>query len=294
VQMCASLEEGFLPSSSSVQSRRRFLVGSVSLAVAGVAAAARGQTSHEPSDALIPQRVTLAQVVTTRDVKRNLATARAVFEQANDERADWVQFPEGFLSGYYAGFDQNEVGSAFAEVQALCRKCRIIGLIATGWKQAGKTYDEIRIVDATGRLVDQYAKTCLCYNESEFTAGGYPMIHVLGGIKFGTLICNDLWVTPGFSDGPDPHLTLKLAKAGAQVIFHAVNSGTNLNLRSYQESNLLIRAWEAKCPIVVVDAFTPPISNVTSGVVGTDFKYLEPLPRDREMVKTVSFTPVRR
>lgn len=262
--------------------------------MAGLAAAARSQTSHEPPSALRPQRVTLAQVVSTHDVSRNLATARAVFEQASKEGADWVLFPEAFLSGYYAGFDQNEVGSAFADVQALCRKSRTVGLIATGWKQGGKTYDEIRIVDAAGKLVDQYAKTCLCYNESEFTAGEYPMIHVLGGIKFGTLICNDLWVTPGFSDGPDPHLTLKLARAGAQVIFHAVNSGTNLNLRPYQESNLLIRAWEAKCPIVAVDAFAPPIGNVTSGVVGTDFKYLEVLPRDREVVKTVSFTPVRR
>src|SRR5215471_6161611 len=292
--MCATLIDKFLPWSRSFQSRRRFLFGSASLAAAGVAAASQGRTLKAPSSALKPRRITLAQVLTTRDVGRNLTTAREVLDQARREGADWVLFPEGFLSGYYAGFDQKKVASAFAEVQALCRKHRIIGLIATGWKQDGKTYDEIRIVDATGKTADQYAKTCLCYNESEFTAGGYPMIHVLGGTKFGTLICNDLWVTPGFSDGPDPHLTLKLAKAGAQVIFHAVNSGNNLNLRSYQESNLLIRAWEAKCPIVTVDAFTPPTNNVTSGVVGTDFKYLAELPRDREVVKTVSFTPVRR
>jgi predicted amidohydrolase len=116
----------------------------------------------------------------------------------------------------------------------------------------------------------------------------------VGGIKFGTLICNDLWVTPGFSDGPDPHLTLKISKAGAQVIFHAVNSGNNLNLRPYQESNLLIRAWEAKCPIVAVNALTPPSSNVTSGVVGANFKYVATLPRDREVIETVEFIPVLR
>ena len=120
------------------------------------------------------------------------------------------------------------------------------------------------------------------------------MLHVVGGIKFGTLICNDLWVTPGFSDGPDPHLTLRISKAGAQVIFHAVNSGNNLNLRPYQESNLLIRAWEAKCPIVAVNALTPPSSNVTSGVVGTNFKYLATLSRDCEVIETVEFIPVLR
>ncbi len=271
-----------------------FLVGSAGLALARIAASAYDPTQIGASSTPRSQRITLAQVVTTHDVKRNLTKARAVFDRARKDGASWVLFPEGFLSGYYTGFAQEEVAVAFAEVEALCRESRVIGLIGTGWKEGGKTYDQIRIVDATGKLVAQYAKTCLCYNESGFTAGGFPMIHVLGGIKFGTLICNDLWVTPGFSDGPDPHLTLKLAKAGAQVIFHSVNSGTNLNLRSYQESNLLIRAWEAKCPIVAVDAFTPPLCNVTSGVAGTNFKYLEVLPRDREAIKTVNFTPVRR
>ncbi len=288
------MNERFSCSASSIGSRRAFLVGSAGLALARIAASAYGPTQKGTSSAPKSQRITLAQVVTTHDVKRNLTKARSAFYQARKDGAGWVLFPEGFLSGYYTGFAQEKVAAAFAEVQDLCRECRVIGLIGTGWKEGGKTYDQIRIVDATGELVSQYAKICLCYNESGFTSGGSPMIHVLGGIKFGTLICNDLWVTPGFSDGPDPHLTLKLAKAGAQVIFHAVNSGNNLNLRSYQESNLLIRAWEAKCPIVAVNAFTPPASNITSGVVGTNFRYLELLPRDREAIKTVNFTPVSR
>lgn len=279
---------------NSLQSRRDFLVGATGLALARVMASRNDPTQKGASGTAKSQRITLAQVVVTRDVRRNLIKARVVFDQVKKDSAGWVLFPEGFLSGYYADFRQEEVALAFAEVQDLCRECRVIGLIGTGWKEKDKTYDQIRIVDATGNLIGQYAKTCLCYNESGFTAGGFPMIHVMGGIKFGTLICNDLWVTPGFSDGPDPHLTLKLSKAGAQVIFHAVNSGNNLSLRSYQESNLLIRAWEAKCLIVAVNALTPPASNVTSGVVGTHFKYLAALPRDREVIKTVEFVPVQR
>jgi predicted amidohydrolase len=275
-------------------SRRDFLIGGAGFAFAQIATSSFGLTQKSASNSPKLQRITLAQVIASRDVRKNLIKARAVFDQARKDGAGWVLFPEGFLSGYYAGFRQEEVAAAFAEVQALCAKCRVIGLIGTGWKEGDKKYDQIRIVDATGNLVGQYAKTSLCYSESEFTAGGFPMVHVLDGIKFGTLICNDLWVTPGFSDGPDPHLTLKVARAGAQVIFHAVNSGTNLNLRSYQESNLLIRAWEAKCPIVTVNAFTPPISNVTSGVVGTNFNYQAMLPRVREVIKTVSFSPVCR
>ncbi|MBG88097.1 MAG: hypothetical protein CMO80_14505 [Verrucomicrobiales bacterium] len=37
-------------------------------------------------------------------------------------------------------------------------------------------------------------------------------------MKFGTLICNDQWVTPGFTDGPNPHLTLQQKKAASGAV----------------------------------------------------------------------------
>lgn len=241
----------------------------------------------------LAQRVTLAQLVATRNVADNLAKARTAFQQARKDGAKWILFPEGFLSGYYSGFLQADVAAAFAEIRQLCRKIGIIGLIGTGWKEAGKTYNQIRIVGPTGELIGRYAKTCLCYHELDWTAGGFPFVFEACGIRFGTLICNDLWVTPGFSDGPDPHLSLKIARAGAQVIFHAVNSGNNLDYRTYHESNLAVRAAEAKCPIVTVNAYSPPEINARSGVVGPGFRYLAALPRDRELVRTIEFVPAQ-
>lgn len=240
------------------------------------------------------QRVTLAQVVVTRNVADNLANARTVFLQARDDDADWVLFPEGFLSGYDPGFDQAEVAAAFGEICQLCKEANVIGLVGTGWKEKGETYNQIRIVSPTGHLIGQYAKTCLCYNEQDWTAGGGPVVLNAGGVTFGTLICNDLWVTPGFSDGPNPHLSLKIARAGARVIFHSVNSGSNQNYRAYHESNHLMRAAEAGCPIVTVNAYAPPEINARSGVIGTGFKYLDQLADDREVIRTVEFIPARR
>ncbi len=240
------------------------------------------------------QRITLVQTVVTRRVHENLATARRAIGQARNEGAGWILFPEGFLSGYYTGFKQDEVASAFAELQRLCGENHIIGLISTGWKETGKTYNQIRIVDAEGHLAGQYAKTCLCYGEADWTAGGFPLVHTVGGLKVGTLICNDLWVTPGFSDGPNPHLSRLVARTGAQVIFHAVNSGNDQRFRAYHESNLTVRAAEANCPIVVVNAYSPPAINASSGVVGTQFQYVSSLPRDRETIQTVEFTPAQR
>jgi len=254
----------------------------------------RSNPRRRPSRVNPAQRVTLAQLEVTRVVARNLANARRAFQQARQDGAQWILFPEGFLSGYYWGFRQAEVAAAFAEIRRLCRATGIIGLIGTGWKEAGKTSNQIRIVGPTGELIGQYAKTCLCYDELDCAAGGFPFVHEAGGIRFGTLICNDLWVTPGFSDGPDPHLSLKVARAGAQVIFHAVNSGNNLDFRSYHEANLGVRAAEARCPIVTVNAFSPPESNARSGVVGPGFEYLAALPPDRELVRTVAFVPARR
>jgi predicted amidohydrolase len=274
-----------------LKSRREFLKGSTGLvALAAFATPVRSWGA----ESLPPQRITLAQLPATHDVKKNLDRAREAFEQARKDGAGWIMFPECFLSGYYTGFDQAEVAPAFAELQRLCRDARVIGLIGTGWKEQNKTYNQIRIIDATGNVASQYAKTCLCYSESDFTAGGFPMVHTLGGIKFGTLICNDMWVTPGFSDGPNPHLSLKQARAGAQVIFLAVNSGSDLKYRSYHESNLFTRAAEAQCPIVVVNAFETSEVNATSGVVGTQFEYLASLPRNREAIQTVEFAPARR
>ena len=274
------------------ESRREFLKSSAGLFA--LAVGVPGRSRGGPSESLPPQHITLAQLEATHDVKRNLDRAREAFAQARKDGAGWIMFPECFLSGYYTGFDGVGVAMAFAEIQNLCREAAVIGLIGTGWKEKDKTYNQIRIVDAQGLLAGQYAKTCLCYSESEFAAGGFPMVHTLGGITFGTLICNDMWVTPGFSDGPDPHLSLQQAREGAQVIFLAVNSGSDQKYRSYHESNLFTRGAEAKCPIVVVNAFESPEVNATSGVVGTNFEYLSSLPRDRATVQTVEFSPANR
>jgi len=115
----------------------------------------------------------------------------------------------------------------------------------------------------------------------------------VNGLKVGTLICNDLWVTPGFTDGPNPHLTLQQARAGAQVIFHAVNSGSNAKYREYHESNVKVRSAEAKCPIVIVNAAADEPINCASGVV-VDFEYVKALPTKGEVVETVTFQPVVR
>jgi predicted amidohydrolase len=233
-------------------------------------------------------RITIAQLKVTRDIDVNLAAMKKAFAQANRDQAEWIVFPEAMLSGYFGGFDQTQVASAFMECQALCKKHKLTGLIGTCWKENGKVFNQVRIVDTNGKLVDAYAKRCLTYGDAKWAAPGTTdLVFQTGGLKFGTLICNDLWVTPGFTDGPNPHLTLKQKNAGAQLIFQSIHSGSSMKYREYHESNLHLRAAEAGFPIITCNAFSPPAVNAASGVVGTKFKYLVQLPRDEETVQTV-------
>lgn len=270
-----------------LSSRRDFL-----LTGGAVAAALSLGHAREKAPAGV-QRATLAQILVTPKVADNLKRMRAAFEQARKDKAGWIVFPEGALSGYHGGFDPKEVEEAFGEVRQLCKESGVIGLIGTCWKEdAGKPHNQLRIVDRNGDLAGRYSKTCLTYGDAkQFAAGGFPLVHSAGGIKFGTLVCNDLWVTPGYTDGPNPHLSLQQARAGAQAIFHAVSSGTDGRFREYHESNLALRAAEARCPIVVVNSAS--ISgdiNCASGVV-VPYEYARALPRKGEAVETLEFTP---
>ena len=275
--------------------RRRFLQNVAALAAAG-ATWPRGSRAGEIATAVEPRRATLAQVIIHKKIEENLATARRAIEQAAAEKAEFVLFPEMFLAPRpSAKAVSRRPSAAMVEIGELCRKFDVIGLIGTAWKKEDKLFNQVRIIDATGSLAGVYAKKCLTYGEAKKgPSGTTPLVFSVGGLTAGILICNDLWVTPGFTDGPDPHLTLQQARAGAQVIFHHIYSGNNQNYRAYHESNHFVRAAEAKCPIVAVNAFTAPEVNATSGVVGTAFQHLVALPRDREVIQTVEFLPAVR
>jgi predicted amidohydrolase len=270
-------------------SRRAFIKNSG--VVAGLGLGGAPLVSNALPGAPQKQRVTLAQVPVGRDVKQNMHKVREGFAIAKHDKARWLLFPEGMVSGYWGGFDQKEVAAAFEEIAALANHAKVTALVGSSWREKDdRVFNQLRIIGPDGQTLGAYGKKVLTYGDAMWAAPGESeLIFESGGDRFGTLICNDLWVTPGFCDGPDPRLTLAQSRGGAKVIFHAISSGANLKYRAYHESNLLTRAAEARCPIVAVNAFPDREMNVTSGVVGTDFEYIAKLPRDREAVQTVEF-----
>ena len=91
-------------------------------------------------------------------------------------------------------------------------------------------------------------------------------------MRFGVLICNDLWATPGYTVMPNPYLPWKLWQMGAQVIFHCVNSGHQTRNRAFHESSVALWAHALQIPIFQVNALSQtaePI-NARSGAVLPD------------------------
>jgi predicted amidohydrolase len=73
-------------------------------------------------------------------------------------------------------------------------------------------------------------------------------------LRFGILICNDLWATPGYTTIPNPYLPWKLKQMGAQFIVHCINSGTAQKYRPFHESSAELWALSMKIPILEVNA----------------------------------------
>lgn len=172
--------------------RRGFLQHATAVAVGG-ATCLRGVQAKETVAAAKPRRVTLAQVTLHKSVEQNLTSARRALEQAGAEKADFVLFPELFLTGGVRDLRQDEAAAGMAEIAQLCRKFAVAALVGTAWQEKDKRFNQVRIIDATGALAGVYAKKCLTYGDAKHVSPGTtPLVFSAGGLTAGVLICNDL------------------------------------------------------------------------------------------------------
>src|SRR3989442_7321278 len=206
-----------------------------------------------------------------------MATLERALVYAADEHADVLVTPEGSLSGYWADFDPEAVAAAAESLVRMARGSDVALALGTCYLEPdGKRYDELRFYDRDGTFRGFHAKILLCKKvrepatESELDRFATKPLGVTAfeGLSAGGLVCNDLWADPEATVMDDPHLTQRLASLGAEVIFHAVNSGQSrgdeLRLqRAYHDANLRMRARAGGVWIVTVDAADP------SGVGGS-------------------------
>ena len=68
----------------------------------------------------------------------------------------------------------------------------------------------------------------------------------------------------------DPRLSLRLARKGAKVIFHTVNTAMGRIYTPYRESNLALRAMEGRLFIATANSARRRAVNSATGVIGPD------------------------
>jgi predicted amidohydrolase len=231
-------------------------------------------------------RISGAQLVVSNDVPDNERRILGAIERAAADKADFLLTPEGSLSGYWAGFDAGEVAEATERVAAAAREAGTGLALGTCYKVPADhgyaCYNQVRIYAPDGEFLGYHAKILRC-SPLDLPGTGEMKDYVEGtlrtfewrGIRFGALICNDLWATPGWTTMPNPYLPWQLHRMGAEFILHAVNSGTGLINRPFHESSVALWALKLGIPIVEVNASKSehPV-NARSGVMGPEGDWL--------------------
>ena len=223
------------------------------------------------------------QMPVTEDVSENEGHKLDAIARAASDRADFLLTPEGSLSGYYADFDREEVAVALRRVTAYAKKMGVGLALGTCYNEieAGKEvcYNQVRVYSPEGEYLDAHCKSLRCSSldkpgTGEMISYAEAPLRTFDwkGIRFGALICNDLWATPGCTTIPNPYLPWQLKQMGARFIFHSVNSGHEQRYRPFHESSVELWAQALRIYIVEVNAIREEDkpTNARSGVIGTD------------------------
>ena len=223
------------------------------------------QMEAQVKDSNAPIIITGLQMNVSNDIKANMEQIVAGIRKTAGEGASFLVTPEGSLSGYTGNFDQKELADALEEIKAEALKMKVGLMLGTCYKKIIKgkeyCYNQVRVYAPEGHFIGEYSKVLRCSN-LDLPGSGEMIDYVEGelrtfewnGNRFGILICNDLWATPGYTTIPNPYLVWKLKQMGAQFIVHCINSGTTQKYRTFHESSAELWALSVKLPIIEVNA----------------------------------------
>jgi predicted amidohydrolase len=219
----------------------------------------------QPSGNIGQVVLTGLQMDVSNNINKNLEQIIEGIRQAAGENADFLVTPEGSLSGYTSDFNQPELADALKKVTGTAKEMHVGLMLGTCYKESikGKEYcfNQVRIYSPDGNFEGTYSKILRCSNlelpgtgEMNDYVEGELKVFNLKGTRFGFLICNDLWATPGYTTIPNPYLPWKLKQMGAQFIVHCINSGTDQRYKPFHESSAELWAYSLHIPIMEVNA----------------------------------------
>lgn len=221
----------------------------------------------------ITRRIMGVQMQVSDELADNLPVILEHIALAGQLEADVVLFPEMSLTGYHGRFDQTARTEALAEISRACAQHGVAAIVSAGNKQPEGIYIQMDAYGRDGRWRGAHAKMVPTSGDRKWCIPGQSLrTYTCDGLTIGMLICNDLWVTPGCGPYPDPRLAYQLGQRGAQLVFHAINSGHKPEYTPYHESNLALRARESGFPICTANAVQDPSQpvNAASGIMRPD------------------------
>lgn len=237
-------------------------------------------------------RVALAQLpVSDTDLRANARQIIGAVEWAGRQDSDFVVTPESGLTGHHDRFDKALRDELVDEIRSAVRQAGLIGIIGTCDKRRGRYYIEQVIIGRNGAVLGRHSKIALASVDRSWATPGRSLnVYTKRGLKFGCLVCNDLWVVPLSGAENDPRLTLKLARRGARVVFCSSYSGSDQRFRPMHESNVMLRAMEGRLFIVTVNATAPGAVNAATGIMGPDGKWIIQCPRRGKQLAVANLT----
>jgi predicted amidohydrolase len=222
------------------------------------------------------------QMSVSNDIRTNQEKIIEAIRKAANDGARFLITPEGSLSGYTSNFNQADLALALENITAFAKKMKVGLMLGTCYKEniKGKEYcyNQVRVYLPNGDFLGDYSKILRC-SSLDLPGSGEMVDYVEGelnifnwnGVRFGILICNDLWATPGYTTMPNPYLPWKLRQMGAQFIIHCINSGTVQKYRPFHESSAELWASSLKIPIIEVNAAQGNETiNAQSGLIESD------------------------
>jgi predicted amidohydrolase len=245
------------------------------------------------------------QMTATKDIKTNESRIIEGIRKAGEQGASFLVTPEGSLSGYTSNFNQAEVAASLEEIKSEALKLKVGLMLGTCYKEQKKgkevCYNQVRVYGPDGQFMGAYSKILRC-SSIDLPGSGEMTEYIEGelktfdwnGLRFGILICNDLWATPGYTTMPNPYLALKLKQMGAQFIVHCINSGTVQNYKPFHESSAELWALSLQMPILEVNAAQEKETiNAQSGLIDAKGERILRVPYSGLQFFIARITPAR-
>jgi len=183
------------------------------------------------------------------DIWGNLEKSLRLLDEARDEGADLLLFPEMALSGYPP--EDLLLRPGFLEA---CREATgrftaavsgIDAVFGHPWDENGVRYNAaswIREGQVLGRYFKKHLPNYLVFDEHRyFTAGGDPLVVEIRGVRTGVIICEDAW---------QPGPALMAREAGAELLLVPNASPYRANKQADRVATLADRHEETGLPIV--------------------------------------------